>query len=319
MEKFKATELKCRIFYYLDAFCTPYILPARDCIRNLTLAAQSGFSSGDIEMACTNLFLISVGAILIGDPLWHVRRLMDKYRHRAAQLKQEKDFAMISFAMQAVLNLLGYADDPLFVSGEACDEQEIIRLFRESGNVTALRSLRLIRCFVAVYLHEYDAVREMSLEMQDVYSEGVNALFVPQMIFLDAMADVATERKSIWQSRQAGRASLKKLRAYARLCPENVLNKVYLIEAERCALYGQRDKAISKFQKSIDHAREQGVIQEQALACERAGIQLLKWRKNGDALEYLDEARNLYRRWGSAFNADRLTASYFRQTGSSNN
>ena len=265
-------------------------------------------------MSCSNLFLICVGAILIGDPLWHIRRLLDKYRHRAAQLKQEKDFAMISYIMQVILNLLGHEDDSVHVSGEVCIEEEVMRMFEVSGNVTAARSLKLFKCFLAVYLGEYNIAQKVSLEIQDLSSEGINALFIPQMIFLGAIADVASEKSSYWQSLQAGRTLLKKLKSFSNLCPENVLNKVYLIEAERCAIHGQQDRATSKFQKSINYARDQGLIQEQALASERAGIRLLEWGKKDVALEYLGEARNLYRRWGSTFKADRITASYFRYT-----
>jgi hypothetical protein len=72
-------------------------------------------------------------------------------------------------------------------------------------------------------------------------------------------------------------------------------------------LKDKRERAVRKFQLAIDQAGEQGAINEQALACKRAGMALEGWGETKKSLAYYKKARILYERWGSTLKFDQLT------------
>jgi predicted ATPase len=306
MATYETSEMKCRMLCYANGFCAPYVQPTRICLDGLALGAQAGAESGDMEMSCTNLLLICMGSVFAGDRLDDVLRLISRYQRRALVLQQHKIVAFMSFITQMILNLLGKARDPHVLTGDASNEEEAVREFQAAGNLRALESIDLFKCFLAVYLKKYDLARVLALKMRGCKKSGMNALCLTQFIFLDAMAEVTVEHPSKWKSLLAGRSPLRRLKEYARLCPENMLNKVYLIEAERYAIRGHRDKALAKYVLSIEHAEHHGVLQEQALAYERAGLRLLEWDREVRGLEYLSDAKNIYERWGASYKVDQL-------------
>ena len=136
---------------------------------------------------------------------------------------------------------------------------------------------------------------------------GINAFGMFQKVFLDGMSEVAVSRMHSTFSPQAGNYALKKLKKLAKHAPENALNKVYLIEAERLVLQGNEEKALTRFQKSIEYANEQGLFHEQALALERCGMALIRLGSRERAIESFEGARKLYKRWGAFAKVDQIT------------
>ena len=99
---------------------------------------------------------------------------------------------------------------------------------------------------------------------------------------------------------------MKQLQTYAKLGPENISNKLYLIEAEKSTLKGDTEDARKKFRMSIDYAHQQGFIHEEALAYERYAIAVFEWGEATESLEFFERARKLYKEWGSMMNVKRL-------------
>ena len=88
--------------------------------------------------------------------------------------------------------------------------------------------------------------------------------------------------------------------------PQNVLNKIYLLEAEKHVLQGDKDNALLKFRASANFAKELGVIQEQALAYERAAIALDEWGEVTEATDSIKKAMKLYKQWGCLWKVAQL-------------
>ena len=112
-------------------------------------------------------------------------------------------------------------------------------------------------------------------------------------------AEIMAAKGNCSKIRRAGKSALKNLKKSARYCPENVMNKIFLMEASHLAARGQRTRAIDKYHESIRHAKRQGFIQEEALACEQAGLALMEWGEEPLGMPLLERARVLYETWGS--------------------
>ena len=132
-------------------------------------------------------------------------------------------------------------------------------------------------------------------------------MIVVQINFLIGIIDVMSAREA-QKKRKAkrvrgrpGQAVLRKLRDCANKMkmPQNVLNKIYLLEAEQLVLRGDKDNALWKFRASSKFAREMSVIHEEALAYERAAIALDEWGEEAEAMASIKKAMALYKKWGS--------------------
>ncbi|TAF87228.1 MAG: hypothetical protein EAZ49_20705, partial [Oscillatoriales cyanobacterium] len=79
-------------------------------------------------------------------------------------------------------------------------------------------------------------------------------------------ADSAEQAKHLMQVV----ANQEKMRKWAHHAPMNYQHKYELVEAEKARVLGDKDKAIDYYDRAIQHSREQGYIQEEALANELA-------------------------------------------------
>jgi hypothetical protein len=109
-----------------------------------------------------------------------------------------------------------------------------------------------------------------------------NAFSVTRLFLLDGMAEVAVAQP-LQRKPKTGEYASAMWKTFSEHSPDNFLNQVYLIHAERCMLQGKRDKALRKLELPIEHhtkeqgvIHEQGMIHKQALACERTGMILVK-------------------------------------------
>jgi|GEM_PF-1957428 len=98
-------------------------------------------------------------------------------------------------------------------------------------------------------------------------------------------------------------ANQEKMRTWANHCPENFEHKFQLVEAERARVLGQG--AIAHYELAIHGARENGYIQEEALALERLGDYYIL-SDIYQALACLEDARTTYGRWGAKAKVEQL-------------
>ncbi|MFP2907841.1 AAA family ATPase [Pyxidicoccus sp. 3LFB2] len=105
----------------------------------------------------------------------------------------------------------------------------------------------------------------------------------------------------------------QQLVAWAEHCPENFANRAALVAAERARVEGRPLDAERHYEEAIRSAREQGFVQNEALAWELASR---AWRARGFELiadTYLREARARYQRWGASGKVQQLDASTARK------
>ena len=104
--------------------------------------------------------------------------------------------------------------------------------------------------------------------------------------------------------------TLKRLRKLARHAPENQRHHVDLLQAELYRSQKQYSKAMDLYEQAIEHARQQGFLLEEALACELAGQFYLEWDKPGVARSYLQDAWERYADWGGRAKLEQMLRRY---------
>ena len=111
----------------------------------------------------------------------------------------------------------------------------------------------------------------------------------------------------------------QKLEEWSRSCPANFLNKYSLVCAELARLKGSIEEAEREYESAIKSARENGYIQNEAIANELAYRFYLARGLDSVASLHLKEAHRLYRRWQARGKVEQLEREQplLRQTSSS--
>ncbi|MGC1215863.1 MAG: AAA family ATPase [Phormidesmis sp.] len=128
------------------------------------------------------------------------------------------------------------------------------------------------------------------------------------LVLLQQYSSLSAEAQlEAWAQIEANQAKLK---SWAQSCPENFLHKALLVEAECCRCLNHKLKAVDLYDQAIASARDNGYIQEGALANELAAKFYLAWNKEAIAADYLQKAYFGYARWGAQAKTEQLEKGY---------
>jgi hypothetical protein len=220
--------------------------------------------------------------------------------------------------LQGCLNLMGSAaGSPLVLTGEIMDEEEFLNKSHAEHN-TGLETFALqIKYVLAAYLGEFAYADTVAARIRQLVN-GKHPPIVPMIwtfhqfyegVVATAKAK-ACQKPSIARNRALRIASrrLETIRQAAEHCPENMMNKVHLMEADLDVCYRKFAKAEFKYRQSIVFAGHEGFLAEEALACEKLAFMLRDHTKKADqANKYFDRALTLYKQYGATILVDRLT------------
>lgn len=110
-----------------------------------------------------------------------------------------------------------------------------------------------------------------------------------------------------WQRLWIVRRRVRMLKQWALWSPATVLGKLFFIEAELAVALGNHSKAMSKYYSAKLHSREAGFLLQEAMMMERLGRYHLRRDEFGEGRSALEEAVELYDRWGAQQKVEDLT------------
>lgn len=210
--------------------------------------------------------------------------------------------------MQLCQSLQGFAKDPLVLTGGFLDEVEVINQLKASNLKSLLVVLLNFKFLIATFMNE-NKYAEALYRANKVHYKTFLIPFLPvvhQFFRGLVSAALARECTGLTKRRKLSDANTqyKRLQSLLVHCPDNIINKLYLIDAEVEFCRGRYSTALLKYNKSISYAERYGFISECALACEKAGIMLLSASRQPEATTYLERARSLYVTWGAHLKVD---------------
>ena len=131
-------------------------------------------------------------------------------------------------------------------------------------------------------------------------------------IFYDsliALAMVESDDKKSTLIEQV-KLNASKLKSLSESAPMTYLNKVYFLEAEMAVVHGDVSKAIANYEEAISLSKKHGLRNEEAMACERAGMFYLSLNSSSSASKCLCRAYRCYDDWGAKAKMHQLTKKY---------
>ena len=304
LERFGAKELKTKTWHIVYTFVTHWTEHLKDAIGPLHEAYRVGLETGELETAGYAAVANSYYSYFSGMALSELDGKLSAYQDSLTRIRQDTAVNYINMYRQNVRNLLGEGGEHAWkLLGVEYDEEQMLPRHQAASDLYAVCNfavLKLILCYL--FGHYEEAVKQATTAAG--YLEGViGQPWVPIFYLYSALAQLAiypttspTEREKIidrvWETEE-------RLQQWAHHAPMNFWHKYYLVAAEVHRVRGQKLEAMDMYDRAIAGAKENGYVQEEALANELAGKCYLEWGKEKIARTYTIDAYYCYSRWGA--------------------
>lgn len=284
-DRYEAPEWNCRmlVFGSYDKWWHDPYTSATGLLPHIS-GIKAGLMSGDVELAFVHSAFYSTYAFTTGAPLKdHIIAMEDQYNHFS---KLEQKMVFVQLSLELAKRLTSNATD---ISG-AAKEFGIFcyRATKQAEQESGMQdpSLLIISYFnqllLCVFTNDFvEGLRVWKklrrLPIDGVYGPNLTVQIYYYFGMLEIMAAQATQ--SWIRKYGAAKRSLKWLRALERkmTCTENILNKIYHLEAERGHLSGNQQHAKRNFQLSIQYAKQSDYLHDEALTHERLAFAFDQW------------------------------------------
>src|SRR4028119_1459484 len=274
----------------------------------------SGLEIGDLEYAGFGAYMYSYQSYVAGKSLSYLEVEIANYWDAINKIKQETALHYQEMVWQAVLNLMGKAENPCLLQGKAYDEEKMLPLHQSSNDLMALEFLYSHKVQLCYRFDDYAQALENIAQLEKYLATATGHIDFVLFHFYDSLVRLAiyadtpqSEQQSILDRVQANQEKMQK---WAHHGPMNYLHKFYLVEAERHRVLDQKLEALEMYDKAIALAKENKYLNEEALANELAAKFYLQWGKEKLAQLYLIDAYYSYSRWGAKAKIDSLEQCY---------
>ncbi|AKG24198.1 trifunctional serine/threonine-protein kinase/ATP-binding protein/sensor histidine kinase [Calothrix sp. 336/3] len=221
--------------------------------------------------------------------------------------------ALIVGVIQPIRNLLGLTKTSFTFDDDSFSEAEYLQKYSNTPyHLAWLYSVKIRHAYLFDHKAAYpDLIPQLSIIENTIASHAKvpSSIFYVALMHL-ALAEHAQEEKERQLHLEAVTILEEKLNNWRQACPENILHKCLLIQAEKARLNHEKMTAIELYEQAINAAQTHNYGYEEALGNELAGRFYLNWGKEKVAAGYMQEAYYCYARWGAKAKIDDLEACY---------
>ncbi|HSF74691.1 MAG TPA: AAA family ATPase [Microcoleus sp.] len=294
-------SLRAKTLLIVNNFIIHWKEHLRKIAKPLLEGYQSGLETGDLEFAAYSAHCYCLQSFVVGKELVEVEREIANYNEAMRQIKQKAAFTWTRIFQQSALNLMGCSANPIRLLGEFYNEENSPPQDEKDGVVIFQVYLnKLILCYLFC---EYSQAVENATLTKNYLIQGRSAPLEPLYYFYDSLARLATYSGSNIKVQEeilkTVAVNQEKMKQWAYHAPMNYLHKYDLVQAETARLLHQLLEAEELYEQAIQGARENGYIQEEALAYELAAKHYLTRGREKIAQTYMKEAHYCYKRWGA--------------------
>ena len=313
-DKHNLQRVKAKVIHVYNAMIRHWKEPLHATLEPLIEAYRAGLDNGDFEYASLAIAVRQFNAYYTGQNLTQWGKETLAYQEAVRQLKQGMTSDYLDLSLQLWENLTGNADNPKKLVGQYYDVEAKQAQHMSAGDI----SFMVINTETSIWLHylfgdhseALKLVRNITAEAGSFggfYRAAVSSM-VESLVLLANLNSVESKQRHFFLKRIS--RNQKNLKKWAHHCPANFKNKFILVEAEILRRKGQSFEANDLYEKSMELAAEQGIIQEQALAAELCGEMHRQSGRNTLADPYLLQARDLYAAWGAKAKVDQMLQRY---------
>ena len=302
LEKYNAKEWKTQIYTPIYALIINWNEHVHNTLRPLQESYHIGMETGAIEFACINTNIYCIHAYLSGKRLVRLEEETKAYSNSFNQFKQETNFNYNEVYRQGMLNFLGRSANPLVLTGDAYDEEKMMRQNQERNDKTGTFFIHFNKLILGYYFHDYAQAATQAAEARKLLEAVLAKFEIPNHHFYEALNLLAlypTAGSQQGKYLRRVKGNMGKLKTWAKTAPENYQHKYELLQAECLRLEGNQNQARLVYDKAIAGASVNQYLHEEALAYELTGRFYMALKSEDLAEFYLKASYNAYREWGA--------------------
>ena len=305
LSQFDEREVYARTLFVVAGLTQHWKSHLKDSIPFCQLGYRSGRETGDLEYLAWNIFFENQFSYFIGQELATLEQKMANAGQAIGKAKQQLQFNHNAMLRQVVQNLMGLSETPDRLIGEAYNEATALPQDLVTKDRTSLYYLYLHKTIICYLFGEQTKALEYINKASNFLDGVAGLIVVPIFYFYESLVLLASsnylELTAAGQEvvEQKIQANQEKMRHWAFHAPMNYQHKYDLVQAEQHRVLGQKIEAIELYDRAIAGAKENGYVQEEALANELAGKFYLDWGKQTIAQAYMTNAYYGYARWGA--------------------
>ncbi|MBV0933630.1 AAA family ATPase [Marinobacterium weihaiense] len=303
-----------RTLSLFDTYIRHYREPVRNCMESLLEAHQLALDSGDMEWGAYALAAYIQYAFPLCRNLDELQPRLEQYEALLVESGQQQSLQYSRFVLQTMDNLRGQCADPTRFDGRFYHEERDLAELKRENHRTAISLHHFYKSLLCYLFGDHAAAYRHSEAGMELRASISGTLTVPRLQLINALSILARlPHTSILQQParlQKVRQALRYLRKLARFSPENHRHHADLLQAELYRSQHAHTKAMDLYEQSIEHARQQGFVLDEAMASELAGQFYLDWDKPGIARTYLQDAYERYADWGGRTKLEQMQQHY---------
>ncbi|MBD2742187.1 ATP-binding protein [Coleofasciculus sp. FACHB-1120] len=301
-KKFNNITLKCKLNMIFGSYISHWKNHLRtECEGYLKNGFQDGIEIGDFQWATYSAYYRAVKLAFKGDNLDEVYQEAQKYLEFTLKKKIRSFIDMFLVIQKFALSLKGETEEKTSFNDNNFKEEEHRD---ELKKVPALYVTYCILKAQILYLYgEYDDAMKAIADGETLISIPFATIMIPEHYFYSTLIQAAlypnlreAEKEPVMENLLI---NVEKMRKWSEACPDNFLHKYLLMSAEIARINGKDEEALDLYEKSINSARENDYIQNEAIANELAAKFFLGKGYTVLAKAHIMEAHYGYLKWGA--------------------
>ncbi|MFK8183741.1 MAG: AAA family ATPase [Phormidesmis sp.] len=321
LERFDSQEYTSKVLFHIGIFIEHWQKHAATTLPILQEAYKVGLNTGDLAYAGYSGQVYIFHSYFVGKELTALEKTCKAYSTELKNIKQHNALCYLQIFHQSIANLLGQSDNPQLLIGEIFNERICIEQLKQTNDQAGLSHFYMNKLILSYLFGNYDEAITCFHHSNQYTGSRIGMLNIPILWFYvslsscaklanhldEATPEQATSEKITSEEETSKTSELwswiaeaeEKLQHWATYAPMNCQHRYNLICAEKQRLLGQPQQALDGYDRAIAGAKENGYIQEEALANELAAKFYLDWGKEKVAAGYMQEAYYCYVRWGA--------------------
>ncbi|MCT7967843.1 AAA family ATPase [Laspinema sp. D1] len=283
----------------------------REAIAALDQSIQSSWEFGNFEFLCHSEMFLCDLLFFTGQPLEVIAKRQVVSVHTLTQLKQDYQINYATIGQQCVASLQGHSENQTPLVGEHFDETQKLSYFLEIQNFLCLFAVYFYKAIFHYLMNPRDRRVLETIILARQYSDAIKSMVIRvECEFYHSLALLAAYPDTDEGDRLGILATVgenqQQLEIWAHHAPMNFQHKYDLVAAEIARVSGEPLLAMELYDRAIAGAAEQGYIQDEAIAYERASEFYHSLGRAKIAQDYLLEGYYRYIRWGAQAKVSQL-------------
>lgn len=312
VEKRGLVAYRAKINFIIGAFIDFWNRPAGKGIEHLGAAFKAAVDAGDLNIASYACDHLVSHRLVSGEPLDKVYLESEELLDFTRRAKFDPSSQIIIRTQRFIQALQGLTANLASFSGDRFDQDAYEEFMDHYGWVSITCGYYIMKLQALVLSGDFEAAAAAGAKAKPLLWSIFGMVQEAEYGFYSALALAARYPRAAPELQPAYLRELvafrDRLGGWTDNCPENFLNRYALVSAEIARIEGREMDAMRLYQEAIRSARENGFVQNEAMAYEIASE---FYRARGFELfaeAYLREARSCYARWGAVGKVKALDA-----------